>query len=217
MSKRIAIEFTSSTSDVIRGIKLANAGASRVLLVHSLGADLDEFGSLPEKLHARGYEPIAIDLIGHGISDGLSNLTRIREDLLCLIKQLVEDGDSIGLVMSGQLATVGAHIGVADKVAAQIFVNPELDETIMNQEDRAQSIRLIIHGDDPNIAATKTKKFFSYLLGEKMMISSLDSQLGLLQLSELSHIYNHVELFLHRYLSQKPETRPVKPTIERAL
>ena len=125
MSKRIAIEFSSSTSDVIRGIKLANDGASRVLLVHSLGADLDEFGSLPEKLHARGYEPIAIDLIGHGISDGLSNLPRIREDLLCLIKQLVGDGDSIGLVMSGQLSTIGAHIGVADKVAAQIFVNPE--------------------------------------------------------------------------------------------
>jgi hypothetical protein len=119
--------------------------------------------------------------------------------------------------MSGQLATVGAHIGVADKVAAQIYVNPELDETIMNQEDRAQSIRLIIHGDDPNIAATKTKKFFSYLLGEKMMVSSLSSHLGLLQLSELSQIQNHVELFLHRYLSQKPETRPVKPTSERAL
>ena len=217
MSKRIAIEFVSSTSDVIRGIKLTNAGASRVLLVHSLGADLDEFGSLPEKLHARGYEPIAIDLIGHGISDGVSDLLRIREDLLFLIKQLVEDGDSIGLVMSGQLATVGAHIGVADKVAAQIYVNPELDETIMNQENRAQSIRLVVHGDDPNIAATKTKKFFSYLLGEKMMVSSLSAHLGLLQLSELSQIQNHVELFLHRYLSQKPETRPVKPTIERAL
>ena len=217
MSKRIAIEFSSSTSDVIRGIKLANDGASRVLLVHSLGADLDEFGSFPEKLHARGYEPIAIDLIGHGISDGLSNLPRIREDLLCLIKQLVGDGDSIGLVMSGQLSTIGAHIGVADKVVAQIFVNPELDETFMNQEDRAQSIRLIIHGDDPNIAATKTKKFFSYLLGEKMMVSSLSAHLGLLQLSDLSQIQNHVELFLHRYLSQKPETRPVKPTSERAL
>lgn len=217
MSKRIPIEFSSSTSDVIRGIKIPKTGANRVLLVHSLGADLDEFGSLPEKLHARGYEPIAIDLIGHGISDGSSNLLRVREDLLCLIKQLVDDGDSIGLVMSGQLATVGAHIGVVEKVVAQIYVNPELDEAIMNRENRAQSIRLVIHGDDPNIAATKTKKFFSYLLGEKMMVSSLSSHLGPLQLSELSHIHNHVELFLHRYLSQKPETRPVRPTIERAL
>ncbi len=217
MSKRIAVEFPSSTQEIIRGIKIAKDGANRVLLVHSLGADLDEFGSLPEKLYARGYEPIAIDLIGHGISDGSNNLLRIREDLLCLVKQLVEDGDSIGLVMSGQLATVGAHIGVVDKVIAQIFVNPELDDSMISSENRAQSIRLVIHGDDPNMAATKTKKFFSYLLGEKMMVSSLDSQLGLLQLSELSHIQNHVELFLHRYLSQKPETRPIKPTSERAL
>ena len=59
MSKRIAIEFVSSTSDVIRGIKLANAGASRVLLVHSLGADLDEFGhtsNAPKKI-ANYLEP----------------------------------------------------------------------------------------------------------------------------------------------------------------
>lgn len=210
MSVRIPIEFASSTSDVIRGIKLANDGGSRVLLVHSLGADLDEFGSLPEKLHARGYEPIAVDLIGHGISDGSSNLPRIREDLLCLIEQLVEDGDSIGLVMSGQLSTIGAHIGVADKVVAQIFVNPELDETIMNHENRAQSIRLIIHGDDPNIAATKTKKFFSYLLGEKMMVSSLSAHLGLLQLSELSQIQNHVELFLSSLFESETRNKTSK-------
>lgn len=214
MSKRIPVEFSSSTEEVIRGIQIPKTGANRVLLVHSIEGDLDEYGSLPEKLYDRGYEPIAIDLIGHGISDGVHNLLRVRDDLRGLISQIGSDGEPIGLVMSGRVATVGAHIGVSDNVVAQIYVDPELDETIMTQESRAQSIRLIIHGDDPNMAATKTKKFFSYLLGEKMMVSSLYSHLGLRQLSELGHIHNHVELFLHRYLSQKAQTRPVKPTSE---
>lgn len=217
MSSRIPVEFTSSTQEVIRGIRIPKSGASRVLLVHSEGADLDEYGSLPEKLHRRGYEPIAIDLIGHGLSDGTHNLVRVRKDLCSLIKQIGNESELIGLVMSGRAATVGAHIGNNENIVAQIYVNPELDETIIEHENRRQSIRMVIHGDDPNLAATKTKKFFSYLLGEKMMVSSSRSELGLLQLSEVGTINNHVELFFHRYLSQKSDTRPLRPKSERTL
>ena len=128
------------------------------------------------------------------------------------MKQIGTERGALGFVMSGRAATVGAHIGRDENVVAQIFVNPELDDKIMIREHRRQSIRMLIHGDDPNMAATKTKNFFSYLLGEKMMVLSSDSQLGLAQLSQVDHIRNHVELFFHRYLSQKPETRPIEPS-----
>ena len=212
MSKRIPIEFTSSTTEIIRGIHIARTGANPILLVHSFDTDLDEYGSLPERLFERGYEPIAIDLIGHGLSDGVHELSRVRADVQSVVQQIGTKGGAIGCVMSGRAATVGAHIGRDDNVVAQIFVNPELDDKIMIREHRRQSIRMLIHGDDPNMAATKTKNFFSYLLGEKMMVLSSDSQLGLAQLSQVDHIRNHVELFFHRYLSQKPETRPIGPS-----
>lgn len=212
MSKRIPIEFTSSTTEIIRGIQIARSGANPILLVHSFDTDLDEYGSLPERLFERGYEPIAIDLIGHGLSDGVHELSRVIADVRSVVKQIGTERGALGFVMSGRAATVGAHIGRDDNVVAQIFVNPELDDKIMIREHRRQSIRMLIHGDDPNMAATKTKNFFSYLLGEKMMVLSSDSKLGLAQLSQVDHIRNHVELFFHRYLSQKPETRPIEPS-----
>ena len=212
MSNRIPIEFTSSTNEVIRGIQIARTGANPILLVHSFDADLDEFGSLPEQLHARGYAPIAIDLIGHGLSDGTHEPSRVHADVLSVVQQIGNKDGAIGCVMSGRAATVGAHIGRDDNVVAQVLINPELDDETMTGELRRQSIRLIIHGDDPNVAATKTKKYFSYLLGEKMMVLSSDSHLGLAQLGQVDHIRNHMEIFFHRYLSQKSETKPMAPS-----
>jgi pimeloyl-ACP methyl ester carboxylesterase len=212
MSNRIPIEFTSSTNEVIRGIQITRTGANPILLVHSFDADLDEFGSLPEQLHARGYEPIAIDLIGHGLSDGEHELSRVHADVRSVVQQIASTSRAIGCIMSGRTATVGAHIGRDENVVAQVFVNPELDDEMKTGETRKQSIRLLIHGDDPNVAATKTKSFFSYLLGEKMMVLSSDSHLGLAQLSKVDHIRNHMEIFFHRYLSQKSETKPMAPS-----
>ena len=167
MSKRIPIEFTSSTTEIIRGIHIARTGANPILLVHSFDTDLDEYGSLPERLFERGYEPIAIDLIGHGLSDGVHELSRVIADVSSVVKQIGTERGALGFVMSGRAATVGAHIGRDDNVVAQIFVNPELDDKIMIREHRRQSIRMLIHGDDPNMAATKTKFVFGGIKGER--------------------------------------------------
>jgi len=217
MSERVPIEFFSSRGEIIRGIRIHHAGAHPILLVHTFEADLDEFGSLPERLAERGYEPIAIDLIGHGLSDGDHELSRVIADVRSVVKQIGTERGALGFVMSGRAATVGAHIGREDNVVAQVMLNPELDDTMVNRQQRQQSIRLVVHGDDPNIAGTKTKTFFSYLLGEKMMVFSANAQLDSAQLCQVGHLRNHVELFFHRYLSKRSETKPMKPLTDESL
>jgi pimeloyl-ACP methyl ester carboxylesterase len=41
-----------------------------VVLVHAPGEDLDAWGDLPEEFAAAGYDALAFDLPGHGLSDG---------------------------------------------------------------------------------------------------------------------------------------------------
>jgi pimeloyl-ACP methyl ester carboxylesterase len=44
--------------------------ANWVVLVHAPGADLDAWGDLPEEFATAGYDVLAFDLPGHGLSDG---------------------------------------------------------------------------------------------------------------------------------------------------
>jgi pimeloyl-ACP methyl ester carboxylesterase len=53
----------------LRGLRW-HGNHQAVLLVHDLGADVDCWGVLPDDLTSEGYTVLAIDLPGHGLSDG---------------------------------------------------------------------------------------------------------------------------------------------------
>lgn len=63
-----SVEIVGDDGRALRGIRWGAAPA-RCLLLHDLGADLDEWDVIPAALAAAGMSAIAIDLPGHGLSD----------------------------------------------------------------------------------------------------------------------------------------------------
>jgi pimeloyl-ACP methyl ester carboxylesterase len=198
---RSPIEIPLETGITLRGVEVDGSAAGRpaILLVHDLDADLDEFGSLPEALAALGYRVIAVDLPGHGLSDG--------DDVdpptcAAAVREVVARfaGARIGIVASGRLATVAAALGEREQVVAQVLVNPVLDPALDDGTPRAHAIRMAVHGDGPSLVGTETQRLFSHLIGEKMLVFNASMTAGARMLTEQPTVRAHVELFFARYL-----------------
>jgi pimeloyl-ACP methyl ester carboxylesterase len=198
---RSPIEVTLQTGITLRGVTVGGDpnGGPVIILVHDIGGDLDEFGTLPEVLAGLGYRTVAVDLPGHGLSDGDD-----VDPLVCAsaIRELVAvfAGTRIGLVVSGRSATVGASLGANEHVIAQVLVNPVLDAALDDGSARTHAIRMVVHGDGPNIVGTETQRFFSHLIGEKMLVFNASMAGGPRMLTIQSTVQAHVELFFTRYL-----------------
>lgn len=196
---RTAIEIPSSFG-VVHGLSVDGGDGGRVLFVHDLGADLDQFGGILELVAVQGFEAVAVDLPGHGLS-GDTEL----EPQHCLavvgevVAHLAAGGAAVGLVSAGRTATVGALLGRADGVAAQLLINPQLDEAMSADRTRTHAVRMVVHSDGPSLVGTATQRFFSYLIGEKLLLynSGVSSPASI---TELPSVRSHVELFFNRYL-----------------
>lgn len=198
---RSPIEIPVEAGLTLRGVEVDGSAAGRpaILLVHDLGADLDEFGPLPEALAALGYRVLAVDLPGHGLSDGddvepLACVAAVR----AVVAQL--GGTRLGIVATGRLATVAAALGERDQVVAQVLVNPVLDPALDDGTPRAHAVRMVVHGDGPTLVGTETQRLFSYLIGEKMLVFNASMTGGPRMLTGQPTVQAHVELFFARYL-----------------
>ena len=101
---------------------------------------------------------------------------------------------------TGRIATVGAALGREQGVAAQLLANPQLDALIASQAPRVDAVRLVVHGDGPSIVGTDTQKFFSYLIGEKLLVFNAGIASGAAAIARSPTLQAHVELFFKRYL-----------------
>ena len=61
-------------------------------------------------------------------------------------------------------------------------------------------MRLVVHGDGPSIVGTDTQKFFSYLIGEKLLVFNAGIASGAAAIARSPTLQAHVELFFKRYL-----------------
>lgn len=194
---RSALEIELRRGCAVRGVQLAGAHprGGTVVFVHDVNRDLDEFGSLPDDLAAKGHDVVAFDLPGHGLSDGDGEL----RECVAAVREVVTryGGSPIGLVASGRPATVAASLGDRAGVVAQVLISPILDPAFDDGSARAPCVRMVLHGDGPSIVGTATQKFFSYLIGEKMLVFNP-------LLADGTHmvtiVQSHVELFFQRYL-----------------
>jgi pimeloyl-ACP methyl ester carboxylesterase len=200
---RTAVEFQLESGDVVRGVTLGGGENGSILLVHDVQRDLDEFGALPELFAAQGFDTVAIDLPGHGLSDGdefqpeqcLNVVTEI-------VARLAETG-VVALVSSGRSATVGAVLGSEHGVTAQLLINPQLDLVVSSNAPRAHTVRMVVHGDGPSIVGTETQKFFAYLLGEKILVYNAAIAAGAATVAHVPTVQAHVELFFKRYFNPR--------------
>ena len=204
-----AVEILLASGPIVRGLTIAGVasgpafGQGTVLFIHDIGTDLDEFGSLPGIVADLGFDVVIVDLPGHGLSDGdepdpggcLAAVTEVLEGLA--------DRAPFGLVSVGHSATIGASLGRPQQVLTQLLINPVLDEIVAAGAPRTHSVRLVLHGDGPEFVGTETQRFFSHLIGEKMLIFDASIAGGPHEVANLSTVQTHVELFFKRYLNRQ--------------
>jgi pimeloyl-ACP methyl ester carboxylesterase len=94
------------------------AGVDRVLMVHDLGSDLDCWAPLVGPLVAAGYSVAAVDLRGHGASDGEPSELAIPIDVAGLLAQARTD-------TPGLLVLVAAGISAAVALAPDLEPRPD--------------------------------------------------------------------------------------------
>ncbi len=207
--ERNAVEFPLASGSVVRGQTIPGAatgpasGRGTILFAHDIGGDLDEFGSLPEIIAALGFDVVLVDLPGHGLSDGdepdpggcLAAVTEVLEGLA--------DRAPFGLVSVGRSATTGASLGRAQQVITQLLINPVLDESVAAVAQRTHSVRMVLHGDGPEFVGTETQRFFSHLIGQKLLVFNASIAGGPRDVANLPTVRAHVELFFKRYLNRQ--------------
>jgi pimeloyl-ACP methyl ester carboxylesterase len=169
-------------------------------MIHDIGSDIDEFAGLAEVLAERGYDVTALDLPGHGLSDGGSLDPRRCLAIVAEVVAAIAAGGRCGLVCIGRMASVATALGDADGAAAQILINPVLDDEIASAGSRAHAVRMVLHGEGANLVGTRTQKFFSYLIGEKLLLYNPELAGGVGAVTAVPALQAHVELFFHRYL-----------------
>lgn len=198
----VAVELSSGST--VRGTRTSSESSTyTIVMIHDLGADLDEFGPLADLLAGAGFDVVAVDLPGHGLSDGDEpSPDTCRAEVVEILSELIGTGPA-GLVSSGRVASVAASLGDAHGIRTQLLFGPILDATIAGDARREHSIRLVIHGDGPNLVGTETQRFFSHLIGEKMLIYNASALVGAAEVIRAPAVRAHVELFFQRYLNQQ--------------
>jgi pimeloyl-ACP methyl ester carboxylesterase len=93
-------------------------GPDWVLMVHDLGRDLDCWTPLVGPLHADGYSVAAIDLRGHGASDGEPSEKAISSDLTGLLVGARKDA-------AGLLVLIAAGVPGAVALASNLEPRPD--------------------------------------------------------------------------------------------
>jgi len=91
--------------------ELAGGGEDGVLLVHGLAGDRRSWGPVPERLAREGFTALAVDLRGHGESQGprgLLSRERVLEDLAAWADVLEAQGARVDAVVGHSLGGLWA-------------------------------------------------------------------------------------------------------------
>jgi len=195
----------------LHGVQVAAAEERGVVVVvHDLHRDLDEFGELPELLAHAGFTCIAIDLPGHGLSE-VDEIDKVLcvDAVRAAVRAALQGRRRVGLVVSGSMSTVGSILGDDDGVSAQLMICPHLDDDIAAMGERTYSVRMVVHGEGPSLVGTETQRFFSPLIGEKLLVFNPTLLEGADALVASETLYTHVILFFQRYLN--PTSRRPTP------
>ncbi|HSL73314.1 MAG TPA: alpha/beta hydrolase [Ilumatobacteraceae bacterium] len=198
-TSRDAYELELDGGIVVRGIRIDGGTAARLVLLHDIGHDLDEFGRLPEALAALGCDVLAVDLPGHGVSDDPPDPAAVPALAVQVLRE-VRDDVPLGLVASGRTATVGVMVGRPQGVESQVLINPVLDENWLAGGRREHAIRLVMHAERSHLVGTETQRFIGRLIGEKMLLHHPGIELGPASIAQDSTPLTHLSLFVQRYL-----------------
>ncbi len=101
------------------------SGADWVLMVHDMGRDLDCWQPLVGPLNGAAFSVAAIDLRGHGASDGEPDESMIASDLADILAQARKDvPGTLVLVSAGRVGTTALAADISARPDAIVLFSP---------------------------------------------------------------------------------------------
>ena len=153
------------------------ANGNSVILLHQLGKTKESWSNFAEYLQKNNYDVLALDLRGHGESDG--NLNKFKEQDFNNMEKDVKA--AVAYLKKDKLAIIGASIGgnlalnygsKDNDVKAIIMLSPGLDYRGLNTEINANKYNknsLIIVSQEDSYSYTSSNTLLSLLKGNKQI------------------------------------------------
>jgi pimeloyl-ACP methyl ester carboxylesterase len=115
------VQATAPDGVVLRGERVRGATATWLVLLHDVGEDLDAWQPLRPRLHGAGWNELALDLRGHGGSEGEWSAEGAVLDCLTGVRVARAAGaEHVSLVAAGRSAVT------ALEATAAALADPEL-------------------------------------------------------------------------------------------
>jgi hypothetical protein len=207
----LPIEIEVEAGTKVRGHEWLVLGPP-VIMVHDLEVDLDAWGPALQMSADAGFHVIAVDLRGHGLSDGVADSNSLESDVATLVRHVNRVWGKCGLVLAGRACRGAMKIG-SDEAPAQVFITPDLsniDEAVVHSSQPA--IRMVIVGTLDPVARNESQRVFDALPGQKVMASVGDAARGERLLQGRPHLIEDICSFFRMYLSPlHPSSREAPP------
>ena len=197
----LPVEIEVETGTKLRGHEWLVLGPP-VVMVHDLGGDLDAWGPALQMAADAGFHVIAVDLRGHGLSDGEADSNSLESDVASLVGHVNRVWGGCGLVLAGRACRGALRLGRDAEAPAQVFVTPDLsDMTEAAIHSSPSAIRMLIVGTLDSVAKDEAERVFDALPGQKVMASVGDVARGEQLLRGRIHLIEDVCSFFRMYLS----------------
>jgi hypothetical protein len=197
----LPIEIAVEPGILLRGHEWLVLGPP-ILLVHDEGADLDAWGPALQSSADAGFHVIAVDLRGHGLSDGEAGAGSLATDLAALVANVNRVWGACGLVVAGKTCRGALSLPEAKEAPAQVLISPDfsgISASVIRGSDPA--IRMVLVGTHDTVAKDESDRVFDALPGQKVMASVGDEAQGEALVSGRPHLVEDICSFFRMYLS----------------
>ncbi len=200
MTQPIAIEVGISEDLKLRGHEWSVDGPP-VLAVHDFGQDLDSWGGTLSAVAKAGFRVIAVELRGHGISDGEPDATTTTDDLVALVREVSRHWGPVGYLACGAAADAALYLDPDDGAQVQVMVSPTLTEEEVDWSTTTPAMRMIVLGSGDEETARTAKLLYRPMRGQKMWVSVGVPEQGTELLAVKPHLIEEITTFFARYLT----------------
>jgi pimeloyl-ACP methyl ester carboxylesterase len=194
LTPRTPIEIPIGEGVVLRG-EACEGGELWAVLAHDQGEDLDRWHDIPEQLAAYGVSAVALDLRGHGGSDGEPDAASTPDDLELAIDAARQRGAAaVVVIAAGGTATAALDCSSAE---AAVAITPPAGSADPSPE--RPPARLLIVSADP--AASAACEAFQAQPGRRTLVARVpvaDTGLDLLAGAWGTNVASYIVTFVRR-------------------
>jgi pimeloyl-ACP methyl ester carboxylesterase len=144
----IPVEFVSTDGIALRG-ELWPAGEDWVILVHDEGQDLDAWDDFPAELFGHGLTVLAIELRGHGLSEGQWQAEHADLDVDAALRYAAGNGAFTTTVIAAGIGAAAALIAAGRiPVTSLVLLSPRATLVGHGDEELRHSVapKLLVAG-----------------------------------------------------------------------